>query len=165
MGALNAPDLNTPDLHKILTDDIIKNVKIDLMLRQWMNKHNAPIFMRRRLRMSHSTYHDFTMTDLLHHKSMGEERRRINSAKSHFFSVSKSSESRGRRKHYTQRKTQRRRILPRQRSGMGFCEQCKFRGRRSVATRKNRLRELTKIVKRGRGRGPTSKRQQRGPEP
>jgi hypothetical protein len=27
MGALNAPDLNTPDLHKILSNDIIKNVK------------------------------------------------------------------------------------------------------------------------------------------
>jgi hypothetical protein len=37
---------------------------------------------------------------------------------------------------------------------MGFCEQCKFRGRRSVGTRKNRLRELTKIVKRGQGGGP-----------
>src|SRR5690348_14736834 len=96
MGALNAPNLNTPDLHKILTDDIIKNVEIDLMLRQRLNKHNAPIFMRRRLRTSHSTYHDFTIIDLLRHKAMGEEWRRINSAKSHFFRGSESSESRGR---------------------------------------------------------------------
>jgi hypothetical protein len=42
MGALNAPDLNTPDPHKILTNDIIKDVEIDLMLRQRLNKHNTP---------------------------------------------------------------------------------------------------------------------------
>jgi hypothetical protein len=102
MGALNAPDLNTPDLHKILTDDIIKNVEVDLMLRQRLNKHNAPIFMRQRLRTSDSTYHYFVMIDLLRHEAMGEERRKINSTKSHIFSGTESVGMRRWRKHHTQ---------------------------------------------------------------
>ena len=91
MRVLDAPDLNPPDFHQILSDDIIKDVEVDLMLRQRVNKHNALIFMRRRLRTSYSTYHYLAMIDLLRHEAMGEERRRINSAKGHFFSSTKNA--------------------------------------------------------------------------
>jgi hypothetical protein len=147
MRALDAPDLDPPDFHQILTNNIIEDMEVDLMLRQGVNKHNAPIFMRRRLRTSNSTYHYLAMIDLLHHEAMGEERRRINSAKSHFFSSTKNAGGRRWRRSHTRKGARRRRSLPGQRHGVGFCEQCKFHGRRSVGTRKNRLRELTKVVK------------------
>jgi hypothetical protein len=77
-------------------------VEVDLMLRQRVNKHNALIFMRRRLRTSYSTYHYLAMIDLLRHEAMGEERCRINSAKSHIFSGTESAGMRRWRRHHTQ---------------------------------------------------------------
>jgi hypothetical protein len=33
MRALDAPDLDPPDFHQILTNDIIEDMEVDLMLR------------------------------------------------------------------------------------------------------------------------------------
>jgi hypothetical protein len=73
MGALNAPDLDLSDPHKVFTDNVIKYVKINLIVRQRLHKNDAPIFMGGGLRSSHSTYHDFPVINLLRHKSRGEE--------------------------------------------------------------------------------------------
>jgi hypothetical protein len=85
MGAMNAPDLNVPDPHKVLTNNVIKYVKINLMLWQRLHKNDAPIFMSRGLRTGHSAYHDFPVINLLRHKTVREEWSGINSVEHHFF--------------------------------------------------------------------------------
>jgi hypothetical protein len=85
MGALNAPDLNVSDPHKVLTDNVIKYVKINLMLWQRLHKNDAPIFMSGGLRTGHSVYHEFPVINLLHHKIVREEWSGINYVERHFF--------------------------------------------------------------------------------
>jgi hypothetical protein len=85
MGALNAHDLNVSNPHKVFTDNVIKNVKINLVLWQRLHKNDAPIFMSEGLRTGDSAYHDFPMINLLRHKTVREEWSGINSAECHSF--------------------------------------------------------------------------------
>ena len=87
MGVLNAPDLNVPDPHKVLTDNVIKYVKINLMLWQRLHKNDALVFMRGGMRTGHSAYHDFPVINLLCHETMREEWSGINSVECHSFRV------------------------------------------------------------------------------
>jgi hypothetical protein len=79
MGALNAPNLDVPNPHEVLTDNVIKKVKINLVLWQRLHKNDAPIFMCGGLRMGDSVYHDFPVINLLRHKIVREEWSGVNS--------------------------------------------------------------------------------------
>jgi hypothetical protein len=85
MGALNAPDLNVSNPHKVLTNNVIKYVKINLVFWQRLHKNDAPIFMSGGLGTGDSAYHDFPVINLLRHKTVREERSGINSVERHFF--------------------------------------------------------------------------------
>jgi hypothetical protein len=102
MGALNVPDLDLSDPHKVFTDNVIKYVKINLMLRQRLHKNDAPIFMGGGLRSSDSTYHDFPVINLLRHKAVGKKRCRINSMEHHFLTNFLESNPQRRRSHHAQ---------------------------------------------------------------
>jgi hypothetical protein len=85
MGMLNAPDLNVSNPHKVLMNNVIKYVKINLVFWQRLHKNDAPIFMSGGLGTGDSAYHDFPVINLLRHKTVREERSGINSVERHFF--------------------------------------------------------------------------------
>lgn len=81
--SLYLSNLNIPEPHQIIPNNIIKNLKANPMLWERIDQHYSPVFMSGGLWASKSMYHDFTMISLLRHKTLWRKWRRINSMVGH----------------------------------------------------------------------------------